>query len=214
MADCFIIKRNPIANKKISFDKWEHTSGASGYSIDGDGWVSDFSSETVYIGINKPFTYTQSFEIVMNFIVTTLPTRSNVLIGSYVKSASGFFKAPSVELQQNNIWAGLSYSGTAWDVNIGVSNFEYEFNKEYYLKYSHNVASKILKLEISYDGEIWETLSEVSDVSIGYQGASTEYMEIGGVAQSKNHYFTCGKINIFKSYILTDGELFWGIQYE
>ena len=56
-------------------------------------------------------------------------------------------------------------------------------------------------------------LSELTDVSIGYQGGSNEYLEIGGVAQYKNHYFSCGKINLFRSYILTDDELFWGVQY-
>ena len=111
------------------------------------------------------------------------------------------------------MWAGLSYNGTQWDKNINVSNLNFELNKEYYLKYSHDVTTKILKLEISYDGETWETLSELNEVSIGYQSASTEYLEIGGVAQS-SVYFACGKINIFKSYILTDEELFWGIKYE
>ena len=211
MADCFIVKRNPIANKKISFDKWEHTSGASGYSIDGDGWVSGFSSKT-YIGIKKPFTYTQSFEIMINFILTSTPT-GNTVIGSSVNSSSGYFKAPSFSLNPNSMWAVLSYNGTQWDKNINVSNLNFELNKEYYLKYSHDVTTKILKLEISYDGETWETLSELNEVSIGYQSASTEYLEIGGVAQS-SVYFACGKINIFKSYILTDEELFWGIKYE
>ena len=97
--------------------------------------------------------------------------------------------------------------------NPEISDFEYEINKDYYLKYSHNVTSQILKLEISYDGKTWATLSELTDVSIGYQGGSDEYLEIGGVAQSSNHYFSCGKINLFRSYILTDDELFWGVKY-
>lgn len=51
------------------------------------------------------------------------------------------------------------------------------------------------------------------DGSIGYQGESNEYLEIGGIAQSSAHYFSCGKINLFRSYILTDDELFWGVKY-
>ena len=208
MADCFINRYSSTSNQNINLAMWEHSSGADGYLVDGDGYVSNFSS-SVYIGINKPFKYTQSFEIVINFVIDSLPTRSNVLFGS----SYNFYKAPSLELQNNAIWAGLSYTGTAWDKSIAISDFAFEINKDYYLKYSHNVTSQILKLEISYDGVTWTTLSELTDVSIGYQGGSNEYLEIGGIAQSARHYFSCGKINLFRSYILTDDELFWGIQY-
>ena len=210
MADCFLNRYNSTSNQNINLAMWEHSSGSSGYLVDGDGYVRNFSS-SVYIGINKPLKYTQSFEIVINFIIDSLPTRSNVLFGS--SAYYNFYKAPSFELQSNRIWAGLSYTGTQWDKNIEIPNFEYEINKDYYLKYSHNVTSQILKLEISYDGVTWATLSELTDVSIGYQGESNEYLEIGGIAQSTNHYFSCGKINLFRSYILTDDELFWGVQY-
>ena len=210
MADCFLNRYNSTSNQNINLAMWEHSSGSDGYLVDSDGYVSNFYSNR-YIGINKPFKYTQSFEIVINFVINSLPTRSNVLFGSSVYS--DFFKAPSFELQSNAIWAGLSYTGTKWDNSIDIYNFEYEINKDYYLKYSHNVTSKILKLEISYDGKTWITLSELTDVSIGYQGGSNEYLEIGGVAQSSAHYFSCGKINLFRSYILTDDKLFWGVQY-
>ena len=208
MADCFLNRYNSTSNQNVNLAMWEHSSGSSGYLVDGDGYVRNFSS-SAYIGINKPFKYTQSFEIVINFIIDSLPTRSNVLFGS----SYNFYKAPSLELQNNAIWAGLSYTGTTWDNSIRISDFEFEINKNYYLKYSHNVTSKILKLELSYDGVTWITLSELTDGSIGYQGGSNEYLEIGGVAQSANHYFSCGKINLFRSYILTDDELFWGVQY-
>lgn len=213
MADCFITRYNSISNRNVNLTMWEHSSGSSGYLVDGDGYVRNFSS-SAYIGINKPFKYTQSFEIVINFIMDSLPTRSNALFGSSVNSPSGFYKAPSFELGSNVIWAGLSYTGTTWDKNIAISDFAFEINKDYYLKYSHNVTSQILKLEISYDGVTWTTLSELTDVSIGYQGKSNEYLEIGGVAQSSAHYFSCGKINLFRSYILTDDELFWGVKYK
>ena len=213
MADCFLNRYNSTSNKNINLTMWEHSSGSSGYLVDGDGYVSNITSGNIYIGINKPFKYTQSFEIVINFIMDSLPTRSNVLFGSSVNSPSGFYKAPSFELGSNVIWAGLSYTGTTWDKSIVISDFAFEINKDYYLKYSHNVTSQILKLEISYDGETWTPLSELTDVSIGYQGGSNEYLEIGGVAQSSNHYFRCGKINLFKSYIKIDDELFWGVQY-
>lgn len=209
MADCFITRYNSISNRNFNLTMWEHSSGSSGYLVDGDGYVRNFSS-SAYIGINKPFKYAQSFEIVINFIMDSLPTRSNVLFGS----SYNYYKAPSFELQSNAIWAGLSYTGTKWDKSIAISDFAFEINKDYYLKYSHNVASQILKLEISYDGETWTPLSELTDVSIGYQGGSNEYLEIGGVAQSSNHYFRCGKINLFRSYILIDDELFWGVQHE
>ena len=208
MADCFLNRHNSTSNQNINLAMWEHSSGSSGYLVDGDGYVRNFSS-SIYIGINKPFKYTQSFEIVINFVIDSLPTRSNVLFGS----SYDFYKAPSLELQNNAIWAGLSYTGTTWDNSIRISDFKFEINKDYYLKYSHNVTSQILKLEISYDGVAWTTLSELTDVSIGYQGGSNEYLEIGGVAQSARHYFSCGKINLFRSYILTDDELFWGVKY-
>ena len=209
MADCFLNRYNSTSNQNINLAMWEHSSGSSGYLVDGDGYVSNITSGNTYIGINKPFKYTQSFEIVINFVINSLPTRSNVLFGS----SYNYYKAPSFEIQSNAIWAGLSYTGTTWDKSIAISDFEYEINKDYYLKYSHNVTSKILKLEISYDGKTWTTLSELTDVSIGYQGGSNEYLEIGGIAQSAKHYFSCGKINLFRSYILTDDELFWGVQY-
>lgn len=209
MADCFLNRYNSTSNKNINLTMWEHSSGSSGYLVDGAGYVRNFSS-SVYIGINKPFKYTQSFEIVINFIMDSLPTMSNVLFGS----SYNFYKAPSLELQNNAIWAGLSYTGITWDKSIAISDFAFEINKDYYLKYSHNVASKILKLEISYDGITWTTLSELTDVSIGYQGKSNEYLEIGGISKSLDHYFRCGKINLFRSYILTDDELFWGVQHE
>ena len=211
MADCFLNRYNSTSNQNINLAMWEHSSGSDGYLVDGDGYVSNITSGSVYIGINKPFKYTQSFEIVVNFVINTLPTRSNALFGSSVYY--DFYKAPSFELQSNKIWAGLSYTGTQWDKNIEIPNFEYEINKDYYLKYSHNVTSQILKLEISYDGITWTTLSELTDVSIGYQCESNEYVEIGGVAQSSGHCFSCGKINILRSYILTDDELFWGVKY-
>ena len=209
MADCFITRDNSISNRNVNLTMWEHSSGSSGYLVDGDGYVRNFSS-SAYIGINKPFKYTQSFEIVINFIMDSLPTRSNVLFGS----SYNYYKAPSFEIQSNAIWAGLSYTDTTWDKSIAISDFAFEINKDYYLKYSHNVTSKILKLEISHDGVTWTTLSELTNVSIGYQGKSNEYLEIGGVAQSSNHYFRCGKINLFRSYILIDDELFWGVQHE
>ena len=209
MADCFITRYNSISNRNVNLTMWEHSSGSSGYLVDGDGYVRNFSS-SAYIGINKPFKYTQSFEIVINFIMDSLPTRSNVLFGS----SYNYYKAPSFEIQSNAIWAGLSYTDTTWDKSIAISDFAFEINKDYYLKYSHNVTSKILKLEISHDGVTWTTLSELTNVSIGYQGKSNEYLEIGGVAQSSNHYFRCGKINLFRSYILIDDELFWGVQHE
>ena len=213
MADCFLNRYNSTSNQNINLAMWEHSSGSNGYLIDGDGYVSNITSGNIYIGINKPFKYTQSFEIVINFVIDSLPTRSQALFGSSVGSSSGFYKAPSFELQPNSIWAGLSYTGTKWDKGITISDFAFEINKDYYLKYSHNVTSQILKLEISYDGKTCITLSELTDVSIGYQGESNEYLEIGGVAQSLNHYFSCGKINIFRSYILTDDELFWGVRH-
>ena len=211
MADCFLNRYNSTSNQNINLAMWEHSSGTNGYLVDGDGYVSNITSENVYIGINKPFKYTQSFEIVINFVIDSLPTaeRSQALFGSSV----WYYKAPSIELQSNRIWTGLSYAGTTWDNSITISDFEFEINKDYYLKYSHNVTSKILKLEISYDGVTWTTLSELADVSIGYQGGSEEYLEIGGVAQSARHYFSCGKINLFRSYILTDDKLFWGVKY-
>ena len=208
MADCFLNRYNSTSNQNINLAMWEHSSGSSGYLVDGDGYVRNFSS-SAYIGINKPFKYTQSFEIVINFIIDSLPTRSNVLFGS----SYNYYKAPSFEIQSNAIWAGLSYTGTTWDKSIAISDFAFEINKDYYLKYSHNVTLKILKLEISHDGVTWTTLSELTDGSIGYQGESNEYLEIGGVAQSSVHYFSCGKINLFRSYILTDDKLFWGVQY-
>ena len=209
MADCFLNRHNSTSNQNINLAMWEHSSGSSGYLVDGDGYVRNFSS-SAYIGINKPFKYTQSFEIVINFVIDSLPTRSNVLFGS----SYNFYKAPSLELQNNAIWAGLSYTGTTWDNSIGISDFEFEINKNYYLKYSHNVTSKILKLELSYDGVTWTTLQELTDVPIGYQGKSNEYLEIGGISKSASHYFSCGKINLFRSYILIDDELFWGVQHE
>ena len=209
MADCFLNRYNSTSNQNINLAMWEHSSGADGYLVDGDGYVRNFSS-SVYIGIDKPFKYTQSFEIVINFVINSLPTRSNVLFGS----SYNFYKAPSFEIQSNAIWAGLSYTGTQWDKSIAISDFAFEINKDYYLKYSHNVTSQILKLEISHDGVTWTTLSELTDISIGYQGKSNEYLEIGGVAQSSAHYFSCGKINLFRSYILTDDELFWGVKYK
>lgn len=212
MADCFLNRYNSTSNQNINLAMWEHSSGTNGYLVDGNGYVSNITSENVYIGINKPFKYTQSFEIVINFVIDSLPTaeRNQVLFGSSV----WYYKAPSIELQLNRIWTGLSYAGTTWDNSITISDFEFEINKDYYLKYSHNVTSKILKLEISYDGVTWTTLSELADVSIGYQCGSEEYLEIGGVAQSASHYFSCGKINLFRSYILTDDELFWGVKYK
>ena len=212
MADCFLNRYNSTSNQNVNLAMWEHSSGADGYLVDGDGYVGNITSGNVYIGINKPFKYTQSFEIVINFVIDSLPTaeRSNVLFGS----SYDFYKAPSLELQNNAIWAGLSYTGTKWDNSIKISDFEFEINKDYYLKYSHNVTSQILKLEISYDGVTWTTLSELTDVSIGYQGKSNEYLEIGGISESARHYFSCGKINLFRSYILTDDELFWGVKYK
>lgn len=209
MADCFLNRYNSTSNQNVNLTMWEHSSGANGYLVDGDGYVSNITSGNIYIGINKPFKYTQSFEIVINFVIDSLPTRSNVLFGS----SYNFYKAPSLELQNNAIWAGLSYAGTKWDNSIAISDFEFEINKDYYLKYSHNITSQILKLEISYDGVTWTTLSELTDVSIGYQGKSNEYLEIGGISKSLDHCFRCGKINLFRSYILTDDELFWGVQY-
>lgn len=194
----------------MNFDKWEHTSGNNGYIIEGDGWVSNFYNSYSYIGIFKSFAYTKSFEIMMNFILNTLPTRSNALFGS--NTLNNFYLAPTLEVQQNAVWAGLSYNAEKWDKNISY-NISWETNKEYYLKYSFDVLSKTLKLELSYDGINWSEIAMTTDVESGYQGKDTEYLEIGGVAQSLNHYFVCGKINIFKSYIKTDNELFWGVQY-
>ena len=154
MADCFITRYNSISNKNINLTMWEHSSGSSGYLVDSDGYVRNFSS-SAYIGINKPFKYTQSFEIVINFIMDSLPTRSNVLFGS----SYNYYKAPSFELGSNVIWAGLSYTGTTWDKSIVISDFTFEINKDYYLKYSHNVTSQILKLEISYDVDTCTSLS-------------------------------------------------------
>lgn len=188
-----------------------HTSGSNRYTIDNNGWVSNFYNSLSYVGVAKSFAYTKSFEIMMNFILDTLPARPNVLFGSSI--SNNFYLAPTLEVQRNAAWAGLSYNGTRWDKNISY-NITWETNKEYYLKYSFDVLSKTLKLELSYDGINWNKIAMATDVEIGYQGKDTEYLEIGGIAQSSDHYFVCGKINIFKSYIKIDDELFWGVQYE
>ena len=109
MADCFLNRYNSTSNQNINLAMWEHSSWSSGYLVDGDGYVRNFSS-SVYIGINKPFKYTQSFEIVINFVIDSLPTaeRSQALFGSSV----WYYKAPSIELQSNRIWTELSYAGT------------------------------------------------------------------------------------------------------
>lgn len=205
------LEREKRAKVSMNFDKWGHTSGSYRYTIDNNGWVSNFYNNLSYVGVAKSFAYTKSFEIMMNFILDTLPARSNVLFGSSI--SNNFYLAPTLEVQRNAAWAGLSYNGTGWDKNISY-NITWETNKEYYLKYSFDVLSKTLKLELSYDGINWNKIAMVTDVEIGYQGKDTEYLEIGGIAQSSNHYFVCGKINIFKSYIKTDDELFWGVQYE
>ena len=205
------LERKERAEGSMNFDKWGHTSGTQRYTIDNNGWVSNFYNSLSYVGVAKSFAYTKSFEIMMNFILDTLPARSNVLFGSSI--SNNFYLAPTLEVQHNAAWAGLSYNGTRWDKNISY-NITWETNKEYYLKYSFDVLSKTLKLELSYDGINWNKIAMVTDVEIGYQGKDTEYLEIGGIAQSSNHYFVCGKINIFKSYIKIDDELFWGVQYE
>lgn len=210
MGKCIIPRKGSI-NSKINFNKWGHTTGTSGWNIDKDGWAGIFKDRYSYVGVDKPFVYKKSFEITINFILTSLPTRASTLFGSSVLNA--FYKAPSFELKIDGLWAGFSYNGTTWDENINYQ-FEWETDKEYYLKYSYDADSKILKLEMSYNGVNWDEVSEITDVDTGYQCTSNEYLEIGGVAQSVNHYFSCGKINIFKSYIKTDETLFWGIVHE
>ena len=205
------LEREERAKGSMNFDKWGHTSGTQRYTIDNNGWVSNFYNSLSYVGVAKSFAYTKSFEIMMNFILDTLPARSNVLFGSSI--SNNFYLAPTLEVQHNAAWAGLSYNGTRWDKNISY-NITWETNKEYYLKYSFDVLSKTLKLELSYDGINWNKIAMATDVEIGYQGKDTEYLEIGGIAQSSDHYFVCGKINIFKSYIKTDDELFWGVQHK
>ena len=205
------LEREERAKGSMNFDKWGHTSGTQRYTIDNNGWVSNFYNSLSYVGVAKSFAYTKSFEIMMNFILDTLPVRSNVLFGSSI--SNNFYLAPTLEVQHNAVWAGLSYNGTSWDKNISY-NITWETNKEYYLKYSFDILSKTLKLELSYDGINWNKIAMTTDVEIGYQGKDTEYLEIGGIAQSSYHYFVCGKINIFKSYIKIDNELFWGVQYE
>ena len=205
------LEREERAKGSMNFDKWGHTSGSQRYTIDNNGWVSNFYNSLSYVGVAKSFAYTKSFEIMMNFILDTLPARSNVLFGSSI--SNNFYLAPTLEAGHNVAWAGLSYNGTRWDKSISY-NITWETNKEYYLKYSFDVLSKTLKLELSYDGINWNKIAMATDVEIGYQGKDTEYLEIGGIAQSSNHYFACGKINIFKSYIKIDDELFWGVQYE
>ena len=198
--------------KNMSFDKWEHRSGTMptfGYEFDKDGWAGPFSMYS-YIAIDKLFIYEKSFEIMFNFKLDSVPNRANVMIGSSIYNS--FYRCPSMELQASKIWCGLSYDGNSWNKNVSAS-ITWEVNREYYVKYSYNNDSKILKLELSYDGKNWETLSTTEDVEMGYQCVSTEYLELGGIAQSSNHNFGCGKINLFKSYIKLDDELFWGIEY-
>lgn len=196
--------------KNMIFDNWEHVSGSDGYNFDKDGWTGPFTANN-YIGINKLFTYTKSFEIMINFILDSIPNRTNVLIGCSAYNV--YTKSPSVELQPTKIWAGLSYTGTTWDKSVN-ANIEWEINKEYYIKYSYNADSKILKLEMSRDGITWEALASATDIEIGYQCINSEYFELGGIARSGAHNFSCGKINLFKSYIKLDNKLFWGILYK
>lgn len=200
--------------KNMSFDKWEHRSGTMpdyGYTIDKDGWAGPFSSHS-YIAIDKLFTYEKSFEIMLNFKLDSIPSssKSSTMIGSSVYDS--FYRCPSIELQASKIWCGLTYDGYSWNKTMSAS-ITWEVNREYYVKYSYNNDSKILKLELSYDGNNWETLSTTSDVEIGYQCVDTQYLELGGIAQSSRHNFDCGKINLFKSYIKLDDVLFWGIEY-
>jgi len=146
------------------FDNWEHVSGNNGYSFDKDGWTGPFTASN-YIGINKLFTYTESFEIMVNFILDSIPNKTNVLIGCSVSNV--YTKSPTVELQPTKIWAGLSYEGKTWDKSVS-TNIEWEINKEYYIKYSYNADSKILKLEMSRNGITWEVLASAADIEIGY----------------------------------------------
>ena len=198
--------------KSMSFDKWEHRTGTMpgfGYTFDKDGWAGPFSGYS-YIAIDKLFTYEKSFEIMFNFKLDSVPTTSNAMIGSSIRDE--FYKCPTIELQASKIWCAVSYDGYSWKKTVS-SNITWEPNREYYVRYSYNNNSKTLKLELSYDGNNWETLSTTEDVEIGYQCVGTEYLELGGIAQSGRHEFNCGKINLFKSYIKIDDELFWGIEY-
>ena len=51
MADCFLNRYNSTSNQNINLAMWEHSSGSNGYLVDGDGYVSNITSENAYIGI-------------------------------------------------------------------------------------------------------------------------------------------------------------------
>lgn len=208
----YIVKAGGSQNY-ISLDKFEYT--ANNVFIDKNHIVGPFypQQNSSYILLPDPFNYTKSFEIVINYLPTTAAPRDykNGLIGG----KSGWQSAPSIEVGNNTIWCGLSYTGSIWNINIKAT-YEFEIGKEYFIKLCHNVDTKKFSLYISKDNDKhYELIQEVENVSISYQNqkAVFEFGNANSDEGTSSHSLQYGKINLYKTYILTDNKLFWGVNY-
>ncbi len=102
---------------------------------------------------------------------------------------SGWYSAPSIEITDNIIWCGISYTGSTWNSNISAT-YEFEIGKEYFIKLCHNVNTKKFSLYISKDDDKhYELIQEIEDVSISYQNpkAVLEFGNANSDAETLSH---------------------------
>ena len=196
--------------EKITLDKFSFT--ANNVFIDGEGWAGPFQYDS-YILVPNPLHYQKDLEIVINFKL--LQSYNSSTYGGLFGAKTNWFHAPSVEIQsQDLIWAGFSYRGSTWDKGIS-SNYHFELNKEYWIKYKYSLDTKKFELFVSTDGQNFDLLGAVDNCEYGVQYSSAVFT-IGSVnykAGSSSHRFQYGKINLKNSYILTDKKLFWGVNH-
>lgn len=180
-------------------------------NFDKSGWVGEFiDGKFAGFKINRYFSYTNSWEIMINFIITNSNFSSDNFLFA---SSAGFYVAPAIVLKSlSSIYSGHNTNSTASFFNKELTltpSTELELNKEYYLRYSWSLSTKILKLELSEDSINWNDSIELSDVERGYQQTKGG-IQLGGWNSSSSNSFKSGKINILKSYIKLDDEVVWG----
>lgn len=199
--------KQPKVERKIPFDLYNY-----GEFVNSDGLYIADSSTLTNFRLNYPMMISRNFsptiddEIEIVFTVSSkMNTGTNKTIFGCV---SDFFDNLSLELGQRtdistiqSIWLGIPTNGTTWAKSIGF-DLTCSADKFYEARVHHK--DGIFTLSIT-DDEGFKTKSvEAQNFNI-----VDSRLQLGGIARSEPHAFY-GTIDLTKSYITINDELFWG----
>lgn len=212
MADCYIVRRGNVSNKKIigglkkatcqfNFETMILSDCISSSSSGNNMLVNSDGTDFIFAPGNN------DWEICFKFRFDTLKEMSVIIGSAYYRQ---YMYAPSIELTEGdgNLWFGVSTNGSNWDIQGGVGIGTIKAGKDYWAKMSYSSVSGY-QYSLSEDGENYEVKYINSDTTIQYQSQYSK-MQLFDVACSGTHINKTGSIDLAESYIKYGNTVVWG----